>query len=448
MDMNVELKEETKRFIELNGFSELSKVQSEVLKYAGKQKDLVAISKTGTGKTHAYLIPIMEMINPGSDKTQVIIALPTRELAYQVYQNALLMKEIYPELRIALASGGTDKLKSISRMEKAPQIVIGTPGRLKDLFVSNALRVDFVQLFVLDECDMILEFGFLEDIDTILSHMVRSPQILCFSATYPQEFAAFVNRYLQKPKVIQVEDKKRDPRISHILVNCKHKDYKEVVYDILPGFKPYVCLIFANSKLEAQDTYEYLQDKGVDCLLLHGGLESRERAKAIKDLQNKRCSYVIATDVASRGIDVDGVSHVISMGLPKQLQFYQHRSGRTGRNEKDGTCYLLYKESDIDAIRQLNDKGIAFLAREYKNGSWKDNYNPTGRRKNRYDEDEKQIVKTLYRKKQKVKPNYKKKKNQEVERIKRKKHREYIQKKIKEERVERYKEEQRQKKGS
>ncbi len=445
MRMNRKLKETTLKFLELNGFEELSAVQSEVLKYTSSNKDVIALSKTGTGKTHAYLIPIMEMINPQSDKTQVLISLPTRELAYQVNQNAQVMKEVFPDLRIQLLSGGTDKKKAISKLEKAPHIVIGTPGRIKDLFVSNALRVDFVQMFVIDEADMTLEYGFLEDIDAVFSHMVKNPEVLCFSATFPEELNSFVKKYLSNPKIVRVTDKKRDPRINHVLINCKHKDYKEVVYDILPGFKPYVCLIFANSKDEADATYEYLQEKGVKALLLHGGLDSRTRMKAIKDLKAKKYSYVIASDVASRGIDIDGISHVISMGLPEQLQFYMHRAGRTGRNEKDGTCFLLYKEDDLPAIKQLNKKGINFTAREFKRGSWKEANNPTKKRQIKTNLDEKQIVKTLHRKNEKVKPNYKKKKNIEVERIKRKKRREFIQAKIKEERKERYKQNQRNK---
>lgn len=443
--MERKLKETTKRFIELNGFKELTAVQSEVLKYTSSDADVIALSKTGTGKTHAYLIPVTEKVNPVSDKTQVVISVPTRELAYQVYQNALLMKEVYSDLRIQLLAGGTDKKRSIEKLEKAPHIVIGTPGRIKDIFVSNKLRVDFVQMFIIDEADMTLEFGFLEDIDIVFSHMVKDPEVLCFSATFPQELNAFVKKYLSNPKIIRVEDKKRDPHISHVLVNCKHKSYKEVAYEILSGFKPYVCLIFANSKDEADETYKYFEQKGVKALLLHGGLDSRTRQKAIKDLQAKKYSYVIASDVASRGIDIDGISHVISMGLPKALQFYMHRAGRTGRNEKDGTCFLLYKESDLPAIKQLNKKGINFLAKEFKNGKWKEANNPTKAKQVKSDIEEKEIVKTLYRKKEKVKPNYKKKKNIQVEKIKRKKRREFIQNKIKEERKERYKQNQRNK---
>lgn len=443
--MNKNLKETTKRFIELNGFKELTAVQQEVLKYANSHKDIIALSKTGTGKTHAYLIPIMEMINTMSDKTQVVISLPTRELAYQVNQNCKLMQEVLPDLRIQLLSGGTDKKRSVAKLEKTPHIVIGTPGRIKDLFESNVLRVDFVQMFVVDEADMTLEFGFLQDIDAVFSHMVKNPQVLCFSATFPEELKKFVNKYLSNPKTITVSDTKRDPHIHHVLVNCKHKDYKEQAFDILRGFKPYVCLIFANSKEYADETYEYLTEKGIKALLLHGGLESRTRQKAIKDLQAKKYSYVICSDVASRGIDIDGISHVISMGLPCQLQFYAHRAGRTGRNEKDGTCYLLYKETDIPQIKLLAKKGVNFSAMDYKRGAWKKANNPTKKRELKTDIEAKEIAKTLYRKNEKVKPNYKKKKKIEIEKIKRKKRREFIQTKIKEERKERYKKLQRQK---
>ena len=223
--MNKNLKNETLRFIELNGFLELSEVQKEVLNYTSAKKDVIALSKTGTGKTHAYLIPICEMINPVSNKTQVLISLPTRELAYQVYQNALVLKEVYPDLRIYQAAGGKDSKKKLS-LENPPHIVIGTPGRIKALFVDNQLRVDTIQMFVVDEADMTLEYGFLEDLDVVFSRMVKHVETLCFSATFPQQLEVFVKKYLSNPKRIEVHDKKRDPKIKHILVNCKHRTYQ------------------------------------------------------------------------------------------------------------------------------------------------------------------------------------------------------------------------------
>lgn len=441
------LKQTTRDFIALNGFKELTSVQKECLVQTRSHKDIVCLADTGTGKTHAYLLPIAEMINPQSDKTQVVISLPTRELAYQVYENARVLAKAIPDLRISLVSGGTDKKRSISKMEKAPHIIIGTPGRIKDLFVSNAIRVDFVQMFVIDEADMTLEYGFLEDIDVVFASMVKDPEVLCYSATFPEQLKVFVRRYLSNPKIIEVKDRKRDPKIDHILIPAKHQSYQEALLNIIPGFNPYVCLIFANSKEEADETAGFLNDHGIKCLLIHGGLENRDRQKAIKALASKEYTYVVASDVASRGIDIDGITHVVSLGFPKELSFYTHRAGRTGRNGRDGVCYAIYKEEDLASINSLYKKGFRFKAMEFKKGTWKTVTNPSEPKKRKNDLTEKEIAMTLRRKKEKVKPNYKKKKNMEIEKIKRQKRREFIRSKIREERVERYKQQTREKKN-
>ena len=433
------MKKTTEEFISLNGFKELTNVQKKVKEFADSNKDVIAISKTGTGKTHAYLIPVAEKINTKSDKTQVLISLPTRELAYQVYQNAKVLCDVLPDLRVSLLSGGTDRKRSGEKLtNNPPHIIIGTPGRIKDIFEKSLIRVDFVQMFIIDEADMTLEYGFLEDIDAVFSHMVKNPEVMCFSATFPNELQVFTKKYLNNPKIIRVEDKKRDPKLTHILVPCKHKEYKEKLLDVLELINPYMCLIFANSKKEADETYQYLLDNDYKVLLLHGGLESRDRQKAIKALNSKDYTYIVATDVASRGIDIDGISHVVSLGFPKELEFYIHRAGRTGRNTKDGTVYALYKDEDINAIKSLEKQKINFVAKDIKQGNFKDIKSPTYKRIKKNDEVEKQIAKTLTRKNEKVKPNYKKKKKKAIEDIKRKQRREFIRNKIKEERKERY----------
>ena len=438
------MKKTTEEFLKLNKFKELTNVQKKVLELANSKKDVIALSKTGTGKTHAYLIPICENINPVSEKTQVLISLPTRELAYQVYQNAKVMQEVMPDLRIALLSGGTDKNKFGS---KAPHIIIGTPGRIKDLFKNNLIRVDFVQMFIIDEADMTLEYGFLEDIDTVFSHMVKNPEVMCFSATFPKELDKFVKKYLNNSTVIRVDDKKRDPKITHYLLPCKHKEYKDKLLEVLPLINPYVCLIFANTKDEADEAYQTLIDNGYRTLLLHGGLENRQRQKAIKQLASKEFTYVVCSDVASRGIDIDGVTHVISLGLPKELNFYIHRAGRTGRNTKDGISYVLYKDEDVESIRFLEkNNNIKFKAVDVKSGEFKDVKSPTYKRRiDNNAEVEKAIAKTLYKKNEKVKPNYKKKKKRAIDEIKRKQRRDFIRGKIKEEKIARYKQQAREK---
>jgi len=437
------MNKQSQEFIKLNGFKELTNVQKEVLKFSVSSKDVVAMSKTGTGKTHAYLLSISEMINPVSNKTQVLISLPTRELAYQVYQNARVLEKVHEGLRISLIVGGTDKNKS---SKLVPHIIIGTPGRIKDLFIDNKIRVDSVRLFIIDEADMTLEYGFLEDIDIVFSKMVKDPQVLCFSATFPQELQIFVKKYLRNPKMIEVHDSKRDPHLKHILVNCKEKSYEDKLLDVLSNINPYVCLIFANTKEDADKTYQKMVDNGYKTLLLHGGLKPRERAQALKALNSKKFTYVVASDVASRGIDIDGITHVISLGFPSELEFYVHRAGRTGRNERNGEVYALYNESDLNAIKTLEKQGIVFNAKDIKKGRVKDIRTPSEKKKRRENKEEKEIVKSLKRNnKQKVKPNYKKKFNREVEKVKRKRRREFIAGKIKEQRVERYKEEARKK---
>ncbi|MDY5277018.1 MAG: C-terminal helicase domain-containing protein, partial [Erysipelotrichaceae bacterium] len=198
---------------------------------------------------------------------------------------------------------------------------------------------------------------------------------------------------------------------------------------------------------EADEVYEYLGENGYEVLLLHGGLETRDRQKAIKQLASKQYTYVVCSDVASRGIDVDGVSHVISLGFPRDLDFYIHRAGRTGRNTKDGTTFCLYKEEDINAIKALEKRGITFIAKDVKNGELKSVKSPTYKPVRKNDEVEKAIAKTLTKKNEKVKPNYKKKKQRAIDEIKRKQRRDFIRSKIKEEKIERYKKAAREKKS-
>lgn len=429
-----DLKESTKKFIQLNNFKDLNSVQKVALDNFNSKKDIFIVSKTGTGKTHAYLIPICENINTVSNKTQVLISSPTRELAYQIYQQALVLKEVYPDIRISLMSGGDNKTKQI---DNNPHIIIGTPGRLKYSFENSLIRTDTIQLLVIDEADMTLEYGFLEDLDYIFSRLIRHSKVICLSATLKDECKNFISSYLYQPVIINVKDSKKDPKINHYLIDSKHRTYNETLLKLLPSINPFVCLIFANSKEEADDTYGCLKNHGYKVLLLHGGLESRERRKAIKELQSNRYTYVVCSDVASRGIDIDACSHVISLGLPKKLEFYIHRAGRTGRNGRSGDVYTIFSDKDLRGIGALRKDGVEFVQKELK-GNKLVNTKIRKYRSSNPAAVEKEISKIISRKDKKVKPNYKKKKKIAIEKIKRKARREYIKGKIKEQRKERY----------
>lgn len=439
--------EHTKRFIDENGFEIPTQIQKEVIPHALKNRDIIGISATGTGKTHAFLIPILEKIEIEKECVQAVISAPTRELALQLYTRALTMQKTCKGLRIKLITGGMEKSRMSEQLKVQPHIVIGTPGRMKDLFLQEqSLRLETASVFIVDEADMTLEFGFLEDIDLMISRMSDKLQMMSFSATIPEGLKPFLKKYMNTPITVQVEeDATFKPQIEHILVPCKHHSYDEMLLQILHNFTPYVCLIFANTRVECSATAKLLRSKGYGVVELHGDLSSRERKSAMKSLVNIKESYVVASDIAARGIDIDGVSHIVSLGFPREIDFYIHRSGRTGRAGKEGVCYALYRPSDEPVIRQLQVKGIGFKHRTIKNNDWVELAPIFEKKRQKEDPLDKEIAKMITKKKNKVKPGYKKKRLDEISRLKRKAKRQMIQEDIKSQKKERAKQKQKMK---
>lgn len=429
--------------MELEHFKTLTPIQEQVLNRKNKNRDVIGISSTGSGKSHAFFMPIFDGLKFDLDEVQAVISAPTRELAYQLYDRCKKISKHF-NVRVKLVTGGMEK---VSNIDKQPQIVIGTPGRMKDMFIKDhTLRLDTAKMVVIDEADMTLEFGFLEDVDEILSKMDKKVQLMVFSATIPESLEPFLKKYLYDPIKIEIkQDEQFQSDVEHLLVPCKHKSYEQKLLDILPSIQPYICLIFANTTSEAQSIANLMRENGYDLVELHSGLESRERMQAIKMIQTQKKSYIVASDIASRGIDLEGITHVISCGFPNDLKFYIHRSGRTGRANRDGQCIALYQEKDLKSVKSLQKHGIVFKHADVKNCSWVDlkpleNKRPT--KKN--DEFHEEIEKIVHKKK-KVKPNYKKKQKQQIDRMVRKKRREMIKKDIKRQQKERAKEKQRQK---
>ncbi|MBR2812618.1 MAG: DEAD/DEAH box helicase [Solobacterium sp.] len=431
------------RFIQLNGFSDPTPIQEEVIPAVLKGKDVIGLSATGSGKSHAFLIPLMAKLDFDSEDVQAVIAAPTRELAYQIYEMAKLMKEADDRIRIRLYIGGQDRDKDVEQLQTSqPHIVIGTPGRIKDLFLeASALRCDKAKIMVVDEADMILEYGFLDEVDAVAGRMGEDLQMLAFSATMPDQLRPFVRKYMHNPITFEIGERVRfNPDIRHILVPCYHHSYGETILSILPGFQPYVCLIFANTRKEASAIAEELRAAGVSVTELHGDLTSRKRKQAMKEISEARHTYVCATDLAARGIDIGEISHVISCGFPDDLEYYVHRAGRTGRAGSKGTCYALYHEEDDASIRSLMKRGIRFEHMRYKAEGWAQLHPYGQKRQHKDDELKKKISQMMTRKNQQVKPGYKKKRNEEIQRLHRKKRQEMIRAKIREEKKAMYKE--------
>ena len=436
------LKPETMEFIQKNHFKEPTPIQEQVIPACLKGKDVIGLSATGSGKTHAYLIPIMEMADPAKDYCQAVITAPTRELAAQIFEMAKVMNEVVPDLRIRLLIGGQERSRDKEQLEKAqPHIVIGTPGRIRDLFLNDGgLRIEKAKILVVDEADMTLEYGFLDEIDAFAGRLSDDLQMLCFSATMPEQLIPFIRKYMHHPITCQIGEKVRfNPDIRHVLVPCYHHGYAKTIQSILPGFRPYVCLIFANTRQEATEIAEDLRKAGISVSEIHGDLTSRKRQQAMKSIASAEHTYVVATDLAARGIDIGEVTHVISCGFPDDLEYYIHRAGRTGRAGSSGTCYALYEEKDDAAIRSLKRRGIRFEHQRCRNGVWQD-LQPYGvRRTHKDDELEKKIAMIMTKKNTKVKPGYKKKRAEAIARVHRQKKREMIRSKIREEKKAMYK---------
>ncbi|MEE0966501.1 MAG: DEAD/DEAH box helicase [Bacilli bacterium] len=443
-----EFKPFIKSVIEELKFVEPTPIQKAIMPLVYKQRDLIGISQTGTGKTHAFLIPIMDMIDVENDTVQAVIVSPTRELAAQTYEHVKIFMEHNPELRASLIVGGNDKQKTIDKLSVQPHIVIGTPGRIKDLSLDEkALLITTADIFVVDEADMTLEFGYLEDIDAVLSKMKENIQMLVFSATIPQKLRPFLKKYMKAPKIIEIDENLTSSRnISHYLVPTKHRDRYEVLRRIMNIIDPYLCIIFCNTRSDAASTTKRLREEGFKVGEIHGDLEPRERKQMMRRIKNNEYQYIVATDIAARGIDIDGASHIINLGFPSELDFYIHRSGRCGRGKYTGECYSMYDTSDENLVHLLEKKGITFTVKEIK----KEGFVDTGAREKRKTRVKQQTelekkIQSIVRKPTKVKPGYKKKRKRQVDTLVRKEKRAMIKADIAKRKKERAKAAQREK---
>ena len=402
------------------GFESLSLVQEKVLKHANERDDLIITSATGTGKTHAFLFAIMERLDLSLMQTQAIILAPTRELAMQIMDFAKVMQNIDERLTLALAIGGMDNSRLQVEIERQPQIVIATPGKFMDILTWNSLRLDFVQICVIDEMDMMFDYGFIEDVDIIASHLQNETNIYLFSATLPKGLQNFVRKYLRSAQTIDVPtDKNMKPRIQHYLINTRHREPNKQLLDVITTINPLLCLVFANTIEEVESAADYLKSYGLACVSFHGDLESRRRKQILREIENSKVQYVIASDLAARGIDLPEISHVINLGLPSHdLDFYMHRAGRTGRSGREGFAISLVSNSDEQAIRKLMDRGIEFEFKQVAKEGLVDARSFVKAETRQFKQDyDPEIAQIVARKKKTVKPGYKKKQQQEIDRL-------------------------------
>ncbi|OQQ92517.1 DEAD/DEAH box helicase [Ligilactobacillus salivarius] len=395
-------------------FKEPTEVQARLIPTILKGKSVVGQSQTGSGKTHTFLLPIFQNLNAQKDEVQAVITTPSRELAYQIYEAAKQLAKFSPEdIWIQNYVGGTDKQRQIEKLKShQPQLVIGTPGRILDLVRENALDIHNAHYLVVDEADMTLDLGFLKETDAIASALPKDLQMLVFSATIPEKLRPFLRKYMYNP-VIEVVANKHiiSPTIDNWLVSTKGRDRNKLIYDLLTMGEPYLALVFANTKERADELTNYLRSQGLKVAKVHGGIQPRQRKRIMREIQNLDYQFVVATDLAARGIDIEGVSHVINDDIPEDLEFFVHRVGRTGRNGMKGTAITLYEPSEEKLIDELESVGVHFVPKAVKNGEIVDSYdrNRREKRQTRKESMDPKLRGFVKKEKKKRKPGYKKK---------------------------------------
>jgi len=399
-------------------FEEPTPVQEAVISLVNKKKDIIVQSETGSGKTHAFLLPAMNALTD-KQEVQLLIATPSRELAYQILQDTQAILKNFPEEYNAfIFVGGADRERQKRKLEAhQPQIAIGTPGRLWDLIRENDLHVENVQRYVVDEADMTLDMGFLNDVDHITNKLPDDREMMVFSATIPQKLEPFLKKYMHGPQRVEIKNSSIIPKnVDNWLMFTHGRDKKEIIYQLMTIGEPYLVLVFANTKKSVDEIYNYLRGKGLKVARIHGGLTPRERKRTMKQVENMEYQFVVATDLAARGIDISGVSHVINAEIPTDLDFLIHRIGRTGRNKMAGTAITFYDPGEENKVADIEHMGIKFEPKDIKNGEIVD-AKERDRRTTRKADQEKldtKLVGFVKKQKNKRKPGYKKKIKQAI----------------------------------
>ncbi len=426
------------------GYVSPSPIQERVIPKALKGQNVIAQSETGSGKTHAFLIPIIEKVDLSNDELQSIIISPTRELAKQTFDFAKRFVEFYPNLRISLYQGGNDRDREIKKSgNKMPHIAIGTPGRLADVLLKSG-TLQGVKTIVFDEADMLLDFGFFADVDKIVDASNKA-QILVFSATLKDNLKFKLSKYIGQNEEIISEATQTSSTVIHHAIDIKQMNIKEATKKFLDIVHPYSIIIFASKKEEVIDLFNYLRKEKYNAAVLHGDLSQRERKSMIRRFKAGEFQILVSSDIGARGIDVEDVSDVLNVDLTKDTDYYFHRAGRTGRFGKKGDCYTFYQPDSVYKILQLMDLGVNFIYHVFGEDELLTTKAPT-RNKNFKKKVNVELEKQIHLAKakatsKKVKPGYKKKVKIAIEKVKKEHRREVIKKDIRRQMTERYKKE-------
>lgn len=359
--------EEIRHAIEELGFEHPMPVQEEVIPYLlGNKNDVIALAQTGTGKTAAYGLPIIQKVNPESSATQALILSPTRELCVQIADDLRDFSKYIKGLHVVPVYGGADIGGQIRTLKHGVQIIVATPGRLIDLMNRGVANLEDVNNVVLDEADEMLNMGFTESIDEIFEKLPEDHNTLLFSATMSKEIERIAKNYLHDYKEIVVGSRNEGAEhVNHIYYMVHAKD-KYLALKRVVDFHPRIyAIIFCRTKLETQEIADKLIKDGYNAESLHGDLSQQQRDLTMQKFRKHTVQLLVATDVAARGLDVDDLTHVINYGLPDDIESYTHRSGRTGRAGKKGTSISIIHSREKFKVRQIEKQ----IGKEFVDGT-------------------------------------------------------------------------------
>ncbi|MFV0246349.1 MAG: DEAD/DEAH box helicase [Mycoplasmatales bacterium] len=326
-------------------YEKATEIQQETIAHAIEGKDILAQAQTGTGKTAAFCLPILERIT-NEKKLQALILVPTRELAVQINDEVKKFSK-YQKIDSISVYGGDPITKQIQLLREKPQIVVGTPGRVIDLIDRKKLKIHELDFFVLDEVDEMLNMGFIDDVKKIEKATPRDKQVLFFSATMPNKIKTLSNKFLSDFKDIKVDAKSLTvDKVEQYFIRSKDSRKFEALKNILDLRALNKIIIFTKTKRRADETYEFLHSNNYKIEKIHGDLDQKQRLKTINRLRNGEVNIIVATDVVARGIDIDGIELVINMQLPQDMEYYIHRIGRTGRAGNKGESITLVSENE------------------------------------------------------------------------------------------------------
>ncbi len=346
-------------------------VQEEVIPYLlGENNDVVALAQTGTGKTAAYGLPVLQKIDPERRETQALILSPTRELCLQIADDLENYSKYLPGVRVLPVYGGANIEPQIRTLRKGVQVIVATPGRLIDLMERGAASLEHVENVVLDEADEMLSMGFSESIDKILAGVPENHNTLLFSATMSREIERISKKYLRQAKEIVVGSRNEGAEtVNHVYYMVHAKDKYLALKRVVDYYPKIYAIIFCRTRMETQEVADKLIQDGYNADALHGDLSQQQRDLTMQKFRQHRIQFLVATDVAARGLDVEDLTHVINYGLPDDVENYTHRSGRTGRAGKKGTSICIIHTRERGKVREIERViGKEFLKGELPSG--------------------------------------------------------------------------------